>query len=203
VYNALFLTDRAQAGIAKQQLDGEREALALLRARWERLQVRAGSDGTFVAPRANDMPGRYYREGDPLGYVIDLARPIVRVVVAQESVDQVRQGTDRVSVRFAHRPEAVAVGRIVRLVPAGDEYLPSRALSVEGGGRIATDPRDQKGARTMERMFQLDVEFEDKDTAQRAFFGERLYVRFDHAAEPMGVQWYRAVRLLFLSHFHV
>ena len=202
-YDAQFVADRARAGIAREQLESERSTLALLRTRAEGLLARAGSDGIFVSPKAADMPGRYYRKGELLGYVIDKAPPVGRVVVPQEAVHQVRLATDRVSVRFAHRPDVVAGGRIVRQVPAGDEYLPSRALSTEGGGRITTDPRDQKGAKTMERMFQLDIELTEEDIARKAFFGERVYVRFDHETEPIGLQWYRAVRLLFLSHFHV
>ena len=34
-------------------------------------------------------------------------------------------------------------------------------------------------------------------------FGERVYVRFDHRMEPFAVQWYRSIRLLFLSRFSV
>lgn len=55
----------------------------------------------------------------------------------------------------------------------------------------------------MERMFQLDIELAAQDIARNAFFGERVYVRFDHVTEPLGLQWYRAMRLLFLSRFHV
>lgn len=202
-YSAQFVLDRARAGVLREQLESERATLALLHTRADGLLARAGSHGTFVSPKAADMPGRYYRKGELLGYVTANARPVVRVVVAQEAVDLVRLATDRVSVRFVHRPEVVTGGRIVRQVPAGDEYLPSRALAMEGGGQIATDPRDQKGAKTLERMFQLDIELTGEDAAQNAFFGERVYVRFDHVTEPIGLQWSRVVRRLFLSHFHV
>jgi len=33
--------------------------------------------------------------------------------------------------------------------------------------------------------------------------GTRAYVRFTHAMEPIGVQLYRRVRQLFLSHLNV
>ena len=202
-YGAQFVADRARAGIAREQLESERATLTLLRTRADGLLARAGSNGIFMSPKAADMPGRYFRKGELLGYVTADARPVARVVVAQESIDLVRLTTDRVSVRFAHRPDVVADGRVVRQVPAGEEYLPSRALSTEGGGQIATDPRDQKGAKSMERMFQLDIELAAQDIARNAFFGERVYVRFDHVTEPLGLQWYRAMRLLFLSRFHV
>jgi hypothetical protein len=28
-------------------------------------------------------------------------------------------------------------------------------------------------------------------------------VRFTHKMEPLGLQWYRGIRLLFLSHFNI
>jgi putative peptide zinc metalloprotease protein len=33
--------------------------------------------------------------------------------------------------------------------------------------------------------------------------GGRVHVRFDHGWAPLGLQWYRQVRQLFLSHFNV
>jgi putative peptide zinc metalloprotease protein len=106
-----------------------------------------------------------------------------------------------VAVRLAHAPEQVLRGRVVRQVPAGDERLPSRVLSVEGGGRVAVDPRDPQGLRTLERMFQLDVELESD--AWPVPYGQRVHVRFDHPPEPLAVQCYHALRRLFLTHFDV
>ena len=97
--------------------------------------------------------------------------------------------------------DTVPVGWIVRQAPAGVEYLPSRALSTEGGGQISTDPRDQQGVKTLQRMFQFDIEL--TDNADAAFFGERVYVRFSHEMEPLALQWYRSIRLLFLSRFSI
>lgn len=200
-YAAQFVADRSRANIVREQLESERAALLRLRERAEGLVVRAATDGVFIAPHAVDMPGRHYRKGELLGYVVESGPPLVRVVVAQDVIDMVRLATHGVQVRQAHRPEIVTEGRIIRQVPAGNDYLPSRALGTEGGGKITTDPRDQKGAKTMERMFQFDIEL--PDIGEKAFFGERVFVRFDHQREPLAFQWYRGIRQLFLSHFNV
>ena len=200
-YAAQFVADRAKANIVREQLESEKAALQRIRERVDSLISRAATDGVFSAPQAADMPGRFYRKGDLLGYVVENGRPLARVVVPQDAVDMVRLATHGVKVRHAHRPDFVAEGKIIRHVPAGDEYLPSRALGTEGGGKISTDPRDQKGAKTMERMFQFDIEL-PRDAAA-VFFGERVYVRFDHEKEPLALQWYRGIRLLFLTHFNV
>jgi putative peptide zinc metalloprotease protein len=200
-YAGEFVSDRAKANIIREQMVGEQVAFDRIRERAEGLVVRAGTDGVFISPQADNMPGRYYHKGDLLGYVVEKGQPLARVVVAQDAVDMVRVATDRVTVRHVHRADTVSEGRIVRQAPGGIEYLPSRALSTEGGGLIATDPRDQKGAKVLQRMFQFDIELMDNSDAP--FFGERVYVRFTHEMEPLGLQWYRSIRLLFLSHFNI
>lgn len=202
-WNAMT-TDRSGAAIARDQLDAERGALALLRQQAALLSVHAGAAGVFMVPRPNDMPGRYYGRGELLGYVVDKPQLIARVVVAQGDVDAVRSATRAVEVRLAHQPNQVLHGTLQREVPAGAMYLPSAALSVEGGGQLATDPRDAKGARTLERTFQFDVSVAlPKDAGAALFFGERVHARFEHPPEPLALQWYRSVRRLFLSQFHV
>ena len=142
------------------------------------------------ALQALDLPGRYYHRGDLIAYVIGSSQPMARVVVSQDAIDRVRADTDRVRVRMVDHPRTMITGHIVRAVPGGDEYLPSRALAVDGGGDIATDPRDQKGAKAMQRMFQFDVALDLPQPVDH--FGQRVYVRFEHNDEPLSVQFYRA-----------
>ncbi|HVB47962.1 MAG TPA: hypothetical protein VNF69_06185 [Burkholderiales bacterium] len=200
-YDKEFVTDQLKAQIVRERLDAGRAALAVARERAEALIVRAQRNGVFVVPQAADIPGRYYRKGELLGYVIGRVRPLARVVVPQDAVDMVRLGTDRVRVRLSDRPGVSFDGRIVRQVPAGESYLPSLALATEGGGDIATDPRATKGPKALERMFQFDVAL--SNAPPLGLFGERVYVRFDHRKQPLAMQWYRSIRLLFLSRFSV
>lgn len=200
-YAAQFVENRASASIIRDQLESERAALERTRERADGLVVRASTDGDFIALQPGDMLGRHYRKGELLGYVVEKEPPVVRVVVSQEVVDLVRLATHDVQVRHAHRPDNVVEGTIIRQVPAGNDYLPSRALGTDGGGKITTDPRDQKGAKTMERMFQFDIGL--PDVTGPVYFGERVFVRFDYQREPLAWQWYRGIRLLFLSHFNV
>ena len=92
--------------------------------------------------------------------------------------------------------------RIVREVPAGREDLPSKALGGSGGGALAVDPNDPQGIKTLQRVFQLDIELPDDATAAAAF-GSRVHVRFDHDWEPAGQQIWRRVRQLLLSRIQV
>jgi putative peptide zinc metalloprotease protein len=200
-YASEFVADRAKAQVVREKLDSARAALARAEERAGESIVRANADGVFVVPQPGDLPGRYFRRGELLGYVIGSETPLVRVVVPQEAIDAVRLATDRVRVRLVDRPELAVEGRIVRQVPAGEAYLPSRALAVEGGGEIATDPRDSAGPKALERMFQFDVAL--AGAPRPGVFGERAYVRFEHRREPLALRWYRDVRRLFLSRFGV
>jgi putative peptide zinc metalloprotease protein len=200
-YIAQFVSDRAKAQIVRDRLDSEQANLALVRERAAELLVRAKTDGVFIAPQAVDMPGRYYRKGELLGYVVGKTNVLARIVVPQEAVDKVRLATDRVLVRPVDDPQLALDGKVLREVPAGAEDLPSRALAVEGGGEIATDPREAKGPKALQRMFQFDVELPGVNHIDH--FGQRVFVRFEHRMEPLSVQWYHSIRLLFLTSFHV
>jgi putative peptide zinc metalloprotease protein len=200
-YASEFVTDHVRASIVREQIAAELGRGALLRERESELLVHAGVEGVFIAPQMDDLPGRYFRKGDLVGYVIGKAQPIARVVVGQDSVDRVRLGTHEVNVRLVDRPETTYRGKVIREVPAGEEYLPSRALATEGGGEIVIDPRDTAGVRAMQRMFQFDVEIEGMGPVD--YFGQRVFVRFQHQPEPLASQWYRSIRLLILSVFDV
>ena len=200
-YASEFVADRARAQIVRDKLDGARAALARAEERAGDAIVRVRADGVFYVPQAGDLPGRFYRKGELLGYVIGEAPALVRVVVPQDAVDPVRVATDRILVRLAARPGVVLDARMVRQVPGGEAYLPSRALSIDGGGQIATDPRDSNGPKALERMFQFDVALQGAPPME--VFGERAYVRFEHKREPLAARWYRDVRRLFLARFGV
>jgi putative peptide zinc metalloprotease protein len=200
-YAAAAVSNRVQAEVASQKLEQERAHLAELQSLSADLIARANADGIFMVPQQGDLPGRFFRKGDLLGYVLGTARPIVRVVVPQDAIDKVRLDLDDVHVRLVDEPGMTYQGHIVREVPAGEEYLPSLALAAEGGGEVATDPRDTKAPKSLQRMFQLDVEL--VGDVQFHQFGQRVFVRFEHQRVPLAVQWFRTIRLLFLSRFSV
>lgn len=201
-YAASFVQqDRTKAQIVGDRLDAERVRLARSRERVEALTSRANTDGVFFVSQMGDMPGRYYRKGELLGYVMGKTTPIVRVVVPQDAVDNVRTVTNQIRLRLVHQPGAVMIGTLLREVPGGEESLPSTALAAEGGGEIATDPRDSKTPKALQRMFQFDVEINAPNRVDR--FGQRVYLRFEHHMTPLSVQWYRSIRRLFLSSLNV
>jgi putative peptide zinc metalloprotease protein len=201
-YGNEFVADRARAEIVREQLLLERASLERVRLRVAALIVSSPTGGVFTVARPNDMPGRHVRQGEVLGHVLDGAAPIVRVVVEQSEIDAVAGAVKGVGLRLADDIGRVIPGRIVRMVPAGTDESPSRALVVSGGGRLAADPRDPQGRKTLARIFEIDVE-PLEPLGRAAAYGQRVYVRFEMESAPLALQLYRALRRLFLSHFDV
>lgn len=197
---AEFVDDRARADILLQQLAHEQAALERALDRARGLQVAARTDGRFVVRTPADLPGRYLAQGEVIGYVLGDAPPVVRVVLDQASVDAVAMSTRAVQLRLAGALDQPLAGHILRQVPGGRDELPSAALSALGGGRIASDPRDPEGRRTLERVFEIDVGFSDAPPTALPY-GQRVHLRFDHPPAPLASQLWRPVRRLFLSHF--
>ena len=192
--------DRAQAEITRSEIAEEQSRLASDLEKTDRLRVRSDFVGEFVAPRANDLPGRHVRKGEVLGYVVPDRADIVRVIVSQDDIDLVRTRLRDVRIKVADNLSATIGARIVREVPAANDELPSKALGVRGGGTVAADPRDTKGGKALARMFQVDLGLEQ--SLRGPAFGVRTYVRFEHEWEPIAMQAYRRLRQLFLSRFN-
>ena len=201
-FAAEFVADRARAEIVRDQLAHETAALERAVERARGLTVSALTSGRFVVAQPADLPGRHLKQGEVIGHLVGSVAPVVRVVLDQAAVEPVALATRGVDIRLAGSFDDTRRGHIVRQVPAGRDEVPSQALTAPGGGRIAADPRDPKGRRTLERVFELDVAFDDPP-AQALPFGQRVNLRFEHPSEPLAVQGWRALRRLFLRHFDV
>lgn len=199
--NFQLFAERVQAEITRQELMRERAHYEHLFERAQALVARSAVGGRFVIERPGDLPGRFFRKGDLLGYVVQDQRRTVRVAVAQDDVDLVRSRLVRVDVRPAERLADAYPATLVRAVPAAKDQLPSAALSSEGGGKIAADPRDPKGGKSLASTFQFDLELPAEAPGDN--YGGRAHVRFVLEPEPLAQQWYRRLRQVFLAQFHV
>jgi putative peptide zinc metalloprotease protein len=187
--------------IVEEEIRDRKEQIARAREKIEALQIRSPSEGFLVIQRPEDLPGRYLKKGELVGYVVAPRRAIIRAVVNQEDVDVVRNQTRRVQVRPAEQLDAVLTGIVKREVPAGADLLPSPILGTIGGGAIAVDPRDEKGSRALRKLFQFDIELERP--LDQVFVGGRVHLRFDHGSRPLAERIYRRIRQTFLKRFNV
>jgi putative peptide zinc metalloprotease protein len=183
-------------------LEQARAELATATDRAGRLIIRSRSEGTFAIPKSQDLPGRFLREGQQIGYVLPPGSRIVRATVRQDDIDLVRYRLRSTEIKLAERLDVTFPAKIIREVPTGRDDLPAKALGGSGGGALAVAPGDPQGTRTLQRVFQVDIELPESATAATAF-GSRAYVRFNHDWEPASQQIWRRVRQLLLSRLQV
>jgi putative peptide zinc metalloprotease protein len=190
-------TDLTEAEITRFELAEARARLALETGRADRLRVRSGAAGRVAIATVDDLPGRFLREGDVIGYVLPAGSNVVRVAIPQDDIALVRQHLRRIEVKLSNSLATSYDAAVSREVPAGRNDLPSRALGSDGGGASAVDPRDREGRRTLQRVFQIELQLSAEVPGE--IFGGRAYVRFEHDWEPIASQLYRRARQLLLS----
>lgn len=200
-YKEARLDDLARAEVVAEEIRHLENRLQRIEQRLAALVLRAGRDGVFVVPRAEDLPGRFVSQGDLLAFVVELRSLHVRAVVAQEDIDLVRERLQGVSVRRAERVSDVLEARLLRLAPAARAELPSVALGSEGGGSVAVDPRDSRGTSAVQPQFEIELEMPNPGNSITV--GNRVHLRFSLGPEPLASRWYRSLRQLFLSRFDV
>jgi putative peptide zinc metalloprotease protein len=200
-YSSELREERVRADMTMQRIAAVQARLERIQERAAGLVARANDEGQFVVPQPADLPGRFFRKGETMGYVVRHDNRIVRVLVSQDDIGLVRGGVRKVEIKIADRLSQTFEVRILRELPGGREELPSRVLGAEGGGRVPADPREPKGTKALQRWFQFDLELIDE--LADLPLGSRVYVRFSHRWEPIGQQIWRRTRQLFLSRLNV
>jgi putative peptide zinc metalloprotease protein len=173
--------------------------IAQKQAEAERLTLRSPAEGTFLVQQPADLPGRFFRQGDLIGYVLDNRQAEVRVAVSQEAIGLVRHSTQAIEARYANRPAESVPVKLLRETPESRQRLPSPALGSLGGGEFILHPEDKDGTRPLEAVFELRLQLE----RPIARLGERIIVHFEHHPLPLGWQWYRSLRQMFLKRFNL
>ncbi len=196
-YDAQRRVDRVRAQIIKEEMAAIQANLADARDRLGRLIVRSEVAGKFIVPNADDLPGRFIKQGETLGYITDSSPITARVVLKQGEYALVRERTLEVEARFSDRIDEPLEATIKREVPAANYLLPSKVLGRIGGGRIPVDPLDSRGTKALEKIFQIDVEIHERKEVPH--IGKRVYLRFNHGNEPVAQQLYRALSRLLLG----
>jgi putative peptide zinc metalloprotease protein len=195
--NAAFGTDPLKVSNARQALDRDYAQLAQIDQDLSRLVLRASRTGEFVLSRQEDLDQRQVSRGQLLAYVLADVPGVVRVLVSQRDVGDVRERLTGVSVMLAERPGHVLEARTLGDTPAAIDRLPAPGLSNTVGGPVATDASDPDALKPAEPMFVMDVAL--KDTMPRA--GGLAQVRLDLKPRPLMQTWAMRMRQLFLKHF--
>ncbi len=196
-YNAALSGEPVELEILKREIAAVRDDLEETRSQLGSLEITSPREGIFSLNEGTDLPGRFLRQGDLVGHVLDDAAPSVRVVLPESDVDRVVRSTRSIEVRLASRPGERIAGEPLRDVPKATRELPSALLGSREGGDIAVDARDQAGRTATRPVFQLEVALPER--ASGRYLGRRAYVKFEHYREPVGIVWFRQIRQIFVT----
>lgn len=199
-YYLSLQTDQKEMQLLQEEIGRIEAELVLAREHRQDLLLRSQTAGTFLVPQSEDLPGHFVHRGTVLGYVLDIEKMSVRVLVPQADIERVRAATRGVVVRFAENMAQTIPAVVVREVPAASRELPSLAFSLEGGGPFALDPRSKERPLAIEQLFQFDIKTAKPLTDR---IEEKVYVRFEHAPEPLSRRWLRYSRQLLLRRFAI
>jgi putative peptide zinc metalloprotease protein len=188
-----------KAEILLDEIDLVETEIAQKQGEAERLILRSPAEGVFVVQQPGDLPGRFLHRGDLIGYVLDNRQAEVRVAVSQEAIGLVRHSTQAIEARYANRPAETVPVKLLSEIPESRQRLPSAALGSLGGGEFTLHPEDKDGTRPLEAVFELRLQLERP--VER--LGERVIVHFEHRPLPLGWQWYRSLRQMFLKRFNL
>ncbi|HEX6692199.1 MAG TPA: hypothetical protein VF110_13750, partial [Burkholderiales bacterium] len=192
--------DRVRWELTREELVAAEAELALAKERGGELVIRAPADGVFLVPSPEDLPDRFLRKGQQVGYVVRPDTITVKALVPQEDADLVLAHTERAEVRRAGAVFETLHAVMKRQVPQATNRLPNPALSTQAGGLVPVDPRDPQAPTALQGWFEIELEL----PATRTYaVGERVYVRFEHGWEPVAFRLYRSVRQLFMKRFVV
>jgi len=200
-----FAQDTAKMQILDDKIAFLTEQIAYVDDQLGKLAIAAPFKGTWIAPNVDRLRGAYLKQGDRVGIVATDDDLIIRVVADQTVGPRVESEIDPgglVEIRLKGRPDIELTGTIDRVLPAGSERLPSAALGYTVGGSMAVDLKDPEGTKATEPFFEVVV---DPQTSLGAtvplYSGQRVVVRFEMRAKPLGVQWWRSLKQLFQKRF--
>ena len=200
-HRASRATNPGRVGMVEEELRVAQSELDFILDKADAMSVEAFKDGELVLLNADDLPGRFLRKGDLLGYIINDETPTIRMAVSQDHIGRLRQQVKGIKVRFANVPGRDFNARILRQSPEATNRLPSAALATRGGGPFIVTEGARNQLETLEKVFLVDLEpdFENFEIP----IGTRAYVRLHHGSEALASQWYRSLRQVFLRQLNV
>lgn len=198
-YQEAWSSDRVQAKLLLENIESIKAEIEFLQKRVDNLIVRSPSTGYFRISGNHDLLGSYLKQGDTAGIIDKTDNVRIRAALTQQEIGLVRESVVRVEVKLAANPAQLLKAQISQEVPAATLVLPSAALGVQGGGRLAVDASHPDGTRVAENIFLVDLNIPRYQ--QQGRYGERAYIKFIHPAKPLALQVYRAIQQTFIRNF--
>jgi putative peptide zinc metalloprotease protein len=215
IQNALS-SDLAQAAVYEKELEIALAQQKRLEEKLTKLKANAASAGDAQWINAEDLPGRWVRNGEVLGYVKprDQESPVwVQVALAQFQAARISASAQALRSAHVHLVSnttsdpsntRLVVAQVSASRPSALTELPSAALSSQFGGPINTDPTDSKALRPIEPTFALQLQMQRQSMPNQQWaHGAQTWVVLDFGYRPLLWQWARSVQEQVRSRFAV
>ena len=198
--------DKESANIAPltSMRDSIRASLNKLLADANKLVVRSPHDGVWVSPRIDEYVGRLLPRGADLGLVANPAEFEFAATVMEEDANALfAKKISGANVRlYGDSGEKLAVEHW-RVVPGGQQILPSAALGWSGGGEIpVTSDENSQGNRSAEPFFEVLGEFESSQNPN-LLDGRSGKISFKLEPEPLLPRWIRSLWQLLQKRYQI
>jgi putative peptide zinc metalloprotease protein len=185
----------------ESQLASVNEELLKLGADKAALTVRARQDGIWISPRPQDYIGRRIERGTPIGMLVDPRDFEFVATLTQADADAAFGAKpENGQVRLVGQAGVVLAVPQWRIVPGGQQTLPSVALGWGAGGPIPVASRDPY--RAAEPFFEIHADI--PTTAGAALLhGGSGQIRFSLKPEPLLPRWLRRLRQVLQKRYQV
>jgi putative peptide zinc metalloprotease protein len=191
-------SDANAAQVYLEKLQETQKQVHLIQERLGELDIRSPIAGIWISPDIDRSEGGYLKAGDRAGLVASLDRVIIRATVLQDSA--VAEADSQVEMRVLGRPNPCIRGRIMEILPAAQDQLPSASLGYAVGGSVPTQADDRRGTKAAERFFEVRIE---PEAGARLLSGQRVVVRFDTPHKPLAQQWWTSLLQLVQRRFQI
>ncbi len=160
----------------------------------EHLMVKARHDGFWIAPSLSDFSGRWLPQGTELGLLVNPAHFEFHAIVAEDDAKALFGAPlHRASVRLAGQADQkLAVGSW-KVIPGGQNILPSPALGWAGGGDVPVSTQENpQGDKSAEPFFEVIAGLNPGGSRQ-VMDGRSGKISFQLAPEPLLPRWTRSL----------
>jgi putative peptide zinc metalloprotease protein len=192
------VVDQAQAAAIRPGLEALKDQLAELQRQKNGLTIRAEIDGQLVAPKLDEMMGKYLQKGEEVGEVATLDELEVHAVLDQREAElatnrNLNDADVQAEVRLVSRVDRALFPTETILTGAQDRVW-NPALTTMGGGEQQIDPRDPSGKKIMSAQWELRcklVNVLDENNEPYYEPGQRAYMKLRLDRKPLAWQWTR------------
>jgi putative peptide zinc metalloprotease protein len=192
--------DPVQLKIYDDELSRLSSELKESQKRLQFLSLSAQAEGIWTVRDAADLPGRFVRRGDLIGYVITDNDITVRGMIPESDIELVREHVTALHARKASDLSIALTPASWYVFPAATKEAVSEILTEAAGGDIVMDPAASDSPQALRRYFIVALEF---DRLPATHVDERIYLQFEHPPEAIIYRVYRLVRRTFLEYFDV